>query len=336
MNIRENISLEKYTTFMTSAQARFFVEIFSAAEMQSLIKKDVWNNNPYILGGGSNILFTGDYDGLIVVNSIKGKDITNETEKYVDIRFGSGESWHESVMWSVEKNLWGIENLALVPGTIGAAPVQNIGAYGTEAADTIHSVEVININSGDREILNNAQCNFGYRDSIFKQFPGKYFITAVIFRLSKIPNPQLGYGAIIDKLDQNNITNPDIEDIAQTIIEIRRSKLPDVGSIGMAGSFFKNPVINKLHLLKLQKKYPAMPYYELANEMVKIPAGWIIETLGYKGFRDGNVGTYNKHALVLVNYGGADGAEVWNFAKKIINETQQIFNIILEPEVIIK
>lgn len=320
---------------MTESSAQYFCIVSSVHEILDVLRHDVWNNNPYIIGGGSNILFTQDYQGLIVVNQLKGKEIINETDEYIDIKFSSGESWHECVLWSVGHGYWGIENLVLIPGTIGASSVQNIGAYGASAADTIYSVEVINIKTLEIETLFNQDCNFGYRDSIFKQYPERYIVTAVIYRLSQRPEPKLSYGSIQQELVKNGIQNPTLRQIADTIMVIRRSKLPDVGSIGMAGSFFKNPIINRELFNIIIKKYPNMPSYEFDNDMRKIPAGWVIETLGYKGFREGDVGTYDKHALVLVNYDDARGSDVWNFAQKIMRESKEKFTINLEPEVII-
>lgn len=335
MTIEENISLKPYTTFMTEAQARFFAVVESPQELITLIKDPLWKKQPFILGGGSNILFTQDYEGLVVINNIKGKNIIAETNEYIDVEFMAGESWHECVMWAVDHNLWGIENLVLIPGTIGASPVQNIGAYGVEAADTIHSVVVINTGTQEKEILFHDECQFGYRDSIFKQQPEKYIVTSVIYRLSKKPDPKLSYGSMQIELEKRSISEPRLKDIAETIITIRSSKLPAVGSIGMAGSFFKNPIVSKSHIQDLLGKYPDMPHYALENGSYKIPAGWIIETLGYKGHREGDVGTYENHALVLVNYANAHGSKVWEFAKKIMKESREHFDVTLEPEVII-
>ncbi|MCI5051326.1 MAG: UDP-N-acetylmuramate dehydrogenase [Candidatus Pacebacteria bacterium] len=335
MKILEHVSLQPYTTFMTQSEARYFTILETLGDFHELIKTNVWVNNPYILGGGSNILFTKDYNGLIVVNKLSGKEIVYEDEKVTDVEVFSGESWSELVLWSVEKDYWGIENLALIPGTVGAAPVQNIGAYGVEAKDTIISVKVYDFKTNEIIILGNSDCNFGYRDSIFKQEPHRYFVISVTFRLSKIPRLNLEYGAIVNTLKEHGITDPSAKDMASVVTEIRQRKLPDVGEIGMAGSFFKNPVILEEHFQTIQQKYPDMPFYELENGQVKIPAGWIIETLGYKGIKEGNVGTYDKHALVLVNYGNATGEEVWDFAQKIIKEVKEQFDIIFEPEVII-
>lgn len=335
MNIQEHISLKPYTTFMTESSARYFFELTSVNQIKGLVNSSYWNYNPYIIGGGSNLLFTKDYDGLVVLNKLKGVTITKETNTHVEVNFAAGESWHESVLWAAENGFWGIENLVLIPGTVGAAPVQNIGAYGVEAANTISSVEVFNVVEKEIEILLNSECNFGYRDSIFKQNPDTYIVLSVTFMLQKNPNPQLGYGAIINELVERKIKNPTLKQITDVITFIRRSKLPDVGSVGMAGSFFKNPVITKEHFEEILEKYPDAPSYKTDESFVKIPAGWIIEILGYKGVKKGNVGTYEKHALVLVNHGNATGQEVWVFAEEIIDQVKEDFGIIFEPEVIV-
>jgi len=335
MNIQENTSLKLYTTFMTQTSSRFLAHVSTVQDVMTLIQSDLWKYNPYILGGGSNILFTKDYDGLIVVNELMGRKIINETDEYVDVEYMAGESWHDCVIWSVKNNLWGIENLVLIPGTVGASAVQNIGAYGVEVSETIIAVEVIDLDDKTIKMLSTSDCSFGYRHSIFKKYPKKYFITKVTYRLSKTSQPRLSYGSLQQELEKNNLENPSLSEIADIITSVRKKKLPDVGSIGMAGSFFKNPIIHKDHFDIIIKQYPTMPFYEIENNMIKIPAGWIIETLGYKGFKEGNIGTYEKHALVLVNYGNATGEQVWDFAQQIMNHSKKVFNIDLEPEVII-
>lgn len=336
MIIEHNKSLAEFTTFGVNVKAKYFVEITTVSELQELMNDALWQQEPhYILGGGSNILFTKDYKGIIVHNNIKGISVDHESEDHMLVNVAAGEDWHDFVMWSVKQNLWGIENLALIPGTVGASPVQNIGAYGVEAKNTIEQVTVINMTSGKIEMLDNIECDFGYRNSIFKQQPEKYIVVSVQFKLSKIPILNLEYGAIVDKLAEQNITDPSALDMAQTVIAIRQSKLPNVGEIGMAGSFFKNPITTMEHAQQLLQQYSSLRFFPLDDGSVKIPAGWIIETMGYKGIREGNVGTYEKHALVLVNYGGATGSEVWDFAQKIMNDAQKTFDIRLEPEVII-
>ena len=336
MIIEPNTSLVSYTTFGVNVQSKYFVQVHTSSDVRDIVTHELWQQEKhYVIGGGSNILFTQDFDGIIVFNNLKGKKVVEETDEYTIIDVASGENWHEFVVWSSEHNLWGIENLALIPGTVGASPVQNIGAYGVEVEEVIESVTCINLVSGKQEMFTHDQCNFGYRDSIFKQHPGKYFVTSVRYKLSKIPRINIEYGAIVDKLAEQNITSPSTQDMVRVVSLIRQSKLPSVGEIGMAGSFFKNPIISEEHAHTLLQQFPDLKYFPLGNGFVKISAGWIIDNLGYKGVQDGNVGTYYKHALVLVNYGNATGSEVWEFAQKIIRQTHDVFNITLEPEVII-
>ncbi len=335
MLIQEKKSLKNYTTFGVDVFADYFIEINTKESFLELLQHPLWQKNTYIIGGGSNILFTDDYHGLIIHNNILGITILSEDDESMIVKTGAGVDWHEFVMWSVEHNVWGIENLALIPGTVGAAPVQNIGAYGVEAKDTISKVHAIDTETGEEKILFHQDCQFGYRDSIFKKIPGKYFITSVEFTLSKIPRLNIEYGAIVKTLAENNITDPSARDMAETIIKIRSSKLPALGEIGMAGSFFKNPIITAEHATKLLLKYPKMKQFILDTGEVKISAAWLIDYLGYKGIQKGKVGTYSKHALVLVNYGDASGVEVRNFAQKIIVDVYDNFSITLQPEVIV-
>lgn len=336
MLLQSNISLKPYTTFMTEATARYFCEVQNDTDFYELFENPEWKTHPHlVIGSGSNLLFTDNFDGIIVYVKTKGIKIIDETDDIITLKVAAGELWHSLVMFSVEREYWGIENLALIPGTVGAAPVQNIGAYGVEAKDTISQVEAINLDSKQLETFTNKECLFDYRTSMFKQSSGRYLVTSVSFTLSKKPKPHLEYGSLKQILEQQNITNPTIQDITDTVISVRQSKLPNVGEIGMAGSFFKNPVISMTEADNLQQQYPEMVSFPVGNEGVKISAGWLIENLGYKGIQKGNVGTYSKHALVLVNYGNATGKEVWDFAKNIMNEVFEKFSIHLEPEVII-
>ena len=321
---------------MTEVTARYFCEIKNDEDLYELFHHPLWKEQSrLILGAGSNMLVVEDFKGLVVHINTHGREVIEETDEIITIKVAAGELWHPLVMDMVRLGYWGIENLALIPGTVGAAPVQNIGAYGVEAKDTICSVEVINLHTQEKEILNNAQCEFAYRNSIFKRHPNKYLVTSVSFTLSKQPQPHLEYGAIQQRLHDSGISNPTSEDIAKVVMGIRQSKLPDVGEIGMAGSFFKNPVISQSHGERLKQEHPEIVMFPTGEGEVKISAGWLIEYLGYKGVQEGKVGTYQKHALVLVNYGEATGSEVWTFAQKIINHVHQVFNITLEPEVLI-
>jgi UDP-N-acetylmuramate dehydrogenase len=337
MNIQHNISLKKYTTFAVEVTADYFVEVENVDQVKELIRSDFLKEQTYyILGGGSNVLFTQDFKGCVVYNSLKGISVSKETEEYVVVDVAGGEDWHTFVMWSVKKGYWGIENLALIPGTVGAAPVQNIGAYGVEAKDTITQVRTLVLASGNEKVFSHAECQFAYRESLFKQEPYTYFVSSVQFKLYKKARPQLNYGAITELLMKSKKhENPSSADIAGVIIELRQSKLPNLGEIGMAGSFFKNPIITPEPADVLLMEYPDMKQYFLPDNKVKISAGWLIETMGYKGVKEGRVGTYDKHALVLVNHGGASGLEVWDFAQKIMDQAFHSFEIILEPEVLI-
>lgn len=315
--------------------ARYFVELTNVSDLHNLITNPLWHTERhFILGGGSNVLFTKDYPGIVVYNNIKGIEVVSDDATSITVRVAAAESWHDVVMWSVEQKLWGIENLALIPGTVGAAPVQNIGAYGVEVASSIHTVDVVDTTNGRAFTLTQSECQFGYRTSVFKTHP-HYFVTGVTFVLSKIPQPQLSYDALSTAVESQNREVVTSRDVAEAVMEIRRSKLPEVGEIGMAGSFFKNPIIDRIHAQALTARYPNMRVFDVSPEQVKISAGWLIETLGYKGYREGQVGTYDKHALVLVNHANATGAEVWQFAQKIMDEVQETFGIQLEPEVLV-
>ncbi|MCA9353027.1 UDP-N-acetylmuramate dehydrogenase, partial [Patescibacteria group bacterium] len=298
MNIERNKSLKPYTTFLVEAFAKYFVSIENVSDLRNLITDPLWQEEPhYILGRGSNVLFTKDFNGIIVYNQLRGITLESQDDTSVTITVGSGEDWHEFVLTTVKHGWWGIENLTLIPGTVGAAPVQNIGAYGVEAKDTIVSVDVIDLGSGKERTLANHECHFSYRNSIFKQHP-EYFVTRVRFQLSKKPQPKLTYDALNRYLNEHGSVHPTQEEIMNAVIAIRRSKLPDVGSIGMAGSFFKNPIISREQAETLETDYPDIKYFDTPNDQIKVSAAWLIEHLGYKGVQNGSVGTYDKHALV--------------------------------------
>jgi UDP-N-acetylmuramate dehydrogenase len=335
LQIQENINLKPYNTFGINATSKFFCDIMSVADLQELIKTDVFRNEKRVfLGGGSNVLFKKDFDGLVIHNSIKGKEAVSETDDQLLLKVSSGELWHDTVMYCVEKNWGGIENLSLIPGTIGAAPIQNIGAYGVEVRNVIASVEVLNLENGEINTLTNEECKFGYRESVFKkELREKIFISSVTLTLSK-KNHQLStsYGAIIDTLKLMNVDQPTIKNISDAVIKIRSEKLPDFKSLGNAGSFFKNPELSEEQFLKLKNDFPNAPHYS-ANQGVKVPAGWLIEQCGWKGKKIGRVGVHAMQALVLVNYGDANGEEIFSLAEKIISAVQEKFSITLTPEV---
>lgn len=335
MKIQEHVSLASFTTFMVQAHTRFFAEVTSLQDIIELVETDTWKNYEHcFLGGGSNVLFVSDYQGLVIVNQIQGLEIVSEDETSIGIRVGAGENWHHLVLWSLDQNLWGIENLVLIPGTVGAAPVQNIGAYGVEVSDTITSVEVFDTFEKKILIFDRTQCEFSYRESVFKNNPGRYFITHVNFLLSKNSTPQLSYPKITETLESLGLDQKSPQHIAQAIIQVRDSKLPRIGDLGTAGSFFQNPIVKKELAEMLLIKFPEMIQFPNSkDEMVKLSAAWMIEYCGYKGRRLEKVGTYEKHALVLVNHGGAYGHEVWAFAKEIVDHVYEIFGVTLEPEV---
>lgn len=339
IQIEENKDLKPLTTFGVKANARYFCTVTKINELTELIHHPVYKNNSYfILGGGSNILFTSDYDGLVIQNALKGISIKHETNTAIDIEVMAGENWHNLVLYCVQHNWGGIENLSLIPGTVGAAPIQNIGAYGVEVKEVIKSVTGIDLETGITKTWLNHECDFGYRDSIFKsQLKEKFFISSITLTLSKkLHRINTSYGAINDVLKQQHITSPTIQQVSDAVIQIRRSKLPDPVVIGNAGSFFKNPSITELHYQHLQKKFPTIPGYASVNQEVKVPAGWLIEQCGWKGKRIGDVGVHTQQALVLVNYTNGTGKEILSLALQIISSVKEKFNIELICEVNIK
>ena len=332
MNIQQNISLKKYNTFGISVNAKRFISINSVYELQQLLHLE---KNIFLLSGGSNMLLTKDIEKLVVHIDIPGISIDRETDNDVYLTVNAGENWHEFVLWCVANNYGGIENLSLIPGNVGTCPIQNIGAYGVEVKDTITKVEAIEIETGKLVSFSSEECQFGYRNSIFKnEVKGKYIITSVSFKLSKKAHSlNTSYGAIETELAKKEINKPTLKDVSEAVIAIRKSKLPDPKKIGNSGSFFKNPVVSKTHFEKIQKKYPEVPSYEISDQEIKVPAGWLIEQSGFKGKRFGNYGVHEKQALVLVNYGDASGDEIYQLAKKIQASILTNFSISLEIEV---
>ena len=324
MNIQQNISLKEYNTFGIDISAKRFVSVTSFYELQEVLKteKDV-----FLLSGGSNMLLTKDIEKLVIHVNIKGISIDFEDENYAYLTVNAGEDWHEFVMWCLDQNYGGIENLSLIPGNVGTCPIQNIGAYGVEVKDVITRVDGIEIETERKVSFANPVCQFGYRNSVFKnKLKGKVVLTSVSFRLTK-SNHQLNtsYGAIETELANQKITNPTIRDISNAVIKIRQSKLPDPKKIGNSGSFFKNPVISKEHFDQLQKRYPNIPSYRVSESEIKVPAGWLIETAGYKGKRFGDYGVHEKQALVLVNYGNASGARYFQTSSRNSRHHQSYF-----------
>lgn len=334
MQIHKNFSLKKYNTFGIEAKASQFVSVQSVDELITVL-----NENPttkkFILGGGSNMLLTQDINALVIHLDLKGKKIIDENDEFVWVESQAGENWHEFVIWTIDQNFGGLENLSLIPGNVGTTPIQNIGAYGVEIKDTFVLCEAIHIETQELMIFTNEKCKFGYRESIFKnEVKDEFIITSVVFKLTK-KNHKLNtsYGAIETELEKQHITNPTLKDVSNAVISIRQSKLPDPKELGNSGSFFKNPVILKTDFEKIQQKFPEMPHYVVSETEVKVPAGWLIEQAGFKGKRFGDAGIHKNQALVLVNYGNATGKEILAVAKDIQATIEATFSISIETEV---
>ena len=335
MMVKQNFSLVKLNTFGIDVKAKVYAEFSSEPELRSLLQDPEISKLPkLILGGGSNILFTKDFEGAVLKNTITGINVVKDSENEVLVEAGGGEIWHDFVLYCINKNLGGCENLSLIPGTVGASPIQNIGAYGVEIKDVLHSVKALEVESLNIKSFSLRECEFGYRDSVFKKkLKDKYIIVSVTFRLLKNPQLNLSYGAIKDTLAIQGITNPTIKDVSDAVCAIRRSKLPDPAVIGNAGSFFKNPEISEGSFLKLKEKYPGIPSYPASPGLIKIPAGWLIEKAGWKGKQVGQAGVHKNQALVLVNLGNVQGREVKNLSEDIKRSVADLFDVQLETEV---
>ncbi|MHB9055173.1 MAG: UDP-N-acetylmuramate dehydrogenase [Paludibacteraceae bacterium] len=333
MKIQENISLKSYNTFGIDVNAKYFSEYNSVAELRELLQSETLRRNHFLhIGGGSNLLFLKDFDGVILHSRIKSIEITEEDENSVLLRVGSGLIWDDFVAYCVEKGYYGIENLSLIPGEVGASAVQNIGAYGMEAKDTIEKVEFIESGKLQTKIFNNEQCRYSYRKSIFKEeLKGKVIITHVSFRLKKQPAFILDYSHLKEAVLKNGEIN--LKNIRNTVIEIRESKLPNPKKLGNAGSFFMNPIISSVRFEELQLSYPTMPHYPVSETEVKVPAGWLIDQCNLKGKQFDKVGIYSKQALVIVNFGGASGKDIATVASLIQMTVKKRFGIDIEPEV---
>ncbi len=335
MKIVEDYSLKSLNTFGLDIVAEQYCELNSKDDLQSIMQSAHWDENILILGGGSNILFTRDVDGLVIKNNMLGIEITKENENYAWLSVKAGENWHTLVLFCLEHVFGGIENLSLIPGSVGAAPMQNIGAYGVELKEVFQTLEAINLTTGETETFGNEQCEFGYRESVFKtRLKNKYFITEVTLRLTKTNHKiSLEYGAIKETLEASGVSNPGIRDISNAVISIRKSKLPDPVEIGNAGSFFKNPAIDKIDYEGLRLEFPSVQGYVTGPQSVKIPAGWLIDQCGWKGYKRGSIGVHANQALVLVNYGGGSGSEIKKLANEIRESVANQFGIELKSEV---
>lgn len=330
-----NWSLKNYNTFGIDVTASHFIDIVSVSQLKQVILE---NNNErplFVLSGGSNMLLTKDVDALVLYLNTKGIQKIKEDEQHLWLEAQAGEIWHNFVLHTIEKKLGGLENLSLIPGKVGSSPIQNIGAYGVEVKDTFHSLEALNLETLEIETFTNADCKFSYRESVFKnELKGKYIITSVTFKLRKAPHTlHTTYGAIQQELDAMNIENPTIKDVSNAVITIRQSKLPDPKEIGNSGSFFKNPIITRELYQQLTTKNPEIPHYPVNETEVKVPAGWLIEHSGLKGFRKGDAGVHTKQALVLVNYGNASGQELIDLAHFVQQTVFEKFGIMITPEV---
>lgn len=333
--IEENKNLKSYNTFGIEAYCDYFTEIFSEEDFHELIKTATYRDNArLIIGGGSNILFTKNFKGLVIKNSLKGKQIVSETSDTVKVKVAAGENWHGFVMWCIEHKFAGLENLSLIPGCVGASPMQNIGAYGVEIKEVFEELEALDMESGDKKVFTNEECRFGYRESIFKnEAKGKYLITSVTYTLRKKPVLNVSYGAISSELESAGIKNPGIKDISEAVIRIRKSKLPDPAETGNAGSFFKNPEVLADKYTSLKKEFPDLVAYSLPNGNYKLAAGWLIEQCGLKGFEKNGAAVHMKQALVLINKNGATGKDVFDLSSIVLQKVFDKFGVHLEREV---
>ncbi|MDA9312078.1 UDP-N-acetylmuramate dehydrogenase [Vicingaceae bacterium] len=335
--MKKNINLKDFNTFGIEVFASEFVELNSSKDAFAFFKSTDLNGKEFlILGGGSNLLLTEDFRGMVIKNNLKGIEVIKENDDSIVLKAGAGENWHEFVLQCIDKGYAGLENLSLIPGNVGASPMQNIGAYGVEVKDLITGVEAIELSTGKVKIFTNEECRFDYRSSIFKTTSkNQYFISSVNFKLSKKPDFNVSYGAIKSQLDQNGIPQESltIKAISDAVIAIRESKLPDPKKIGNSGSFFKNPIVSAAEFEQLKRKFKSIPAYQLPNGDYKLAAGWLIEKTGWKGYTEGNYGVHKNQALVLVNYGGASGLEIYDLSERILLSVKDKFRVKLEREV---
>ena len=331
--IQQHVSLKPYNTFGIDVKAESFVSIKTIQDLIAVLKTN--SKKLLVIGGGSNMLLTKDIEGLVVHLDLKGIEIGAKSKKTTKVKVAAGENWHDFVLWSLQQNLGGLENLSLIPGNVGTAPIQNIGAYGVELKDNFIECEALNLQTLEIETFVKTDCKFDYRNSIFKsEVKGQYIITSVTFELThSIHELKTSYGAILSELEKKGIANPSIQDISKAVIAIRQSKLPNPKRLGNSGSFFKNPVVTASKFKKLHSQFPNIPHYPVSEQEIKIPAGWLIETAGFKGKTFGTYGVHKNQALVLVNYGGATGLEILQLSQTIQKAIDAIFGIPLEAEV---
>lgn len=335
LSIKENYALKPYNTFGIDVYAQYFAGVDSIAELQECLH---WVNgrpvNSMMLGGGSNVLFTGNIEGIVIKNNLKGIEKTGEDENHVYLKVGAGEIWHQFVLFCLSNNYAGVENLALIPGCAGASPMQNIGAYGVEVKEVFHELTAVHRKTLEQVVFSEGDCGFGYRESVFKnKYKDQFVITHVTYRLNKQSRFNIAYGAIRQELEKANVQELSVNAIAEAVIAIRSSKLPDPAQIGNAGSFFKNPSVSKEKYIALENEHPGIVAYENADGTVKLAAGWMIEQCGLKGYRRGDAGVHEKQALVLVNYGNATGAEVLQVKDLVVESVREKFGVELVAEV---
>lgn len=334
MEIIENFSLKNHNTFGIEAKAKQFVSVHSVEELKNVLQENP-SQKKFILGGGSNMLLTQNIDALVIHVDLKGKKIIEENDDFVLAEAQAGENWHEFVLWTINQDFGGLENMSLIPGNVGTTPIQNIGAYGTEIKDTFLYCEALNIKTLEVKKFTKEECKFGYRESIFKnEVKDQFIITSVVFKLTKHQHKiNISYGDIAAELTKKEIVVPTLIDVSNAIITIRQSKLPDPKELGNSGSFFKNPIIPKSDFERIHLLHPEMPSYSVSETEVKVPAGWLIEKAGFKGKRFGDAGIHKNQALVLVNYGNATGQEILNVSKDIQQTVKALFDIEIEAEV---
>lgn len=334
--IQHNVDLTPFNTFGVAARARTYAEIRTIEQLRALLQSRTQMESLLILGGGSNLLLTQDFPGFALHIKLIGKSIVTQAIDTTDVEVAAGENWHEFVRWTLDEGLTGLENLSLIPGTVGATPIQNIGAYGVEMKDLFHSLQAVDVADGSVRAFDRVACAFAYRDSIFKrELKDRYVITSVTFRLPRASKLHLEYGEVRAELERMGRTGPTARDVSDAVCAIRRRKLPDPAVIGNAGSFFKNPIVEQDMLARIQASHGKVPHYSAPNGKVKLAAGWLIEQCGWKGKSLGRAGVHEHHALVLINRGGATGAEIWALARAIQSSVFEKFSIELEPEPVI-
>ncbi|HIO93178.1 MAG TPA: UDP-N-acetylmuramate dehydrogenase [Leucothrix mucor] len=331
MKIKSNKSLKNYNSFGIDVNSQYFATIKNNADIDELLEwRQTSDHSLLLVGGGSNMLFKNDYQGLSAIIQTKGIELLAKDNEYIYIKAAAGENWHQFVRWTVENGYAGLENLSLIPGTVGAAPMQNIGAYGVELADCFHELEAIELSTGKTKIFTKKDCQFNYRDSYFKSIAfDEYLIKNITIKLDKNPQWKIDYSGIKDSLEGQTLN---ALNISNSIIALRQSKLPDPTVIGNAGSFFKNPILTTKQWQELKQQHPTLSGYPQKNNNMKTSAAWLIDQCGWKGKQQGDAGVYEKHALVLVNHGGASGKEIWGLAEEIIASVRDKFGIMLEAE----